>query len=142
MKRKASQDFWGVFHGFKCGHSIITRIRTDLEKSDRMEFPFRVGVAVPLLHAEKSGLPIPEENIVLLGMEEYLFDAIEFSEWAVPCAVLVTGGMKEFVLYSRDQDISAIKDLQNEYPNYQVQHYVQEDRDWVGYEQLKRENGV
>lgn len=139
---KDSRELWTVSNGTYNNRPIITRIRTDLHRDEVKKYPFRIGIAIPLLDSSIDGLPTPEENIALSRMEESLLSKIEKDDWAVLCAVLMTEGMKEFVMYARDQNTALFEDMQKEYPNYNIQSYFEEDRNWIGYNQLCRENGL
>ena len=144
MQEIEDKENWSVFNGSYNEKPIITRIKIGFQNNQITQtYPFRLGIAVPLLHAEKNGLPAPQENIVFLNIEKYIVKQIEFSSLGVLCAVILTHGMKEFVFYISDNNIiSIIKNLEREFPEYQFQHYIEEDEKWIGYHQLLEENHI
>lgn len=130
---------WSIANGEYGGKPLIIRLNMGADTLLREgRYPYRVGIAVPLLHPEETGLPIKEENEIFLGIEDTLLELLDKEGAGVLCAVISTNGMKEFMLYVNNEDVSATLELlRKDFSSYDFQHYVTEDRKAEGYEQLR-----
>ena len=100
------------------------------------EFPYRVGIAVPFLLPQSDGLPNGEENFDFNEIEDTMFDLFQKDNEAIVCAIITTGGMREFVIYSSSNKIvDKVKQLKSKFSKYDFQNYVSEDKKWDGYKE-------
>lgn len=135
--REISDDEWAVAEGEVDGGPMIVRFSTSIAPAaGHPEYPIQIGVAVPLLNPNPGGLPTPEEAELLNSIE----DAIDrlVGDKAVTVAVVTTGQMREFVLYTGAGDwIGQFDaDLQDAAGDHEVQVMAQTDPEWNVYASL------
>ena len=119
------------------GAPVIVRFSTSIAAAaGHPEYSIQIGVAVPLRSPEPGGLPTPEEAEELNSIE----DAIDrlVGDKAVMVAVVTTGEMREFVLYTGSGDWIAQfdADLQAAAGGHEVQVMAQTDPGWSVYASL------
>ena len=127
---------WSVARGENDGRPLLVRVNTGAAAAAKqIALAHRVGIAV-LLHApDSSGFPASDESATLSKIEDAIEAELRVGHDTILVVVLTTGGMREFLLYSAiPQDTeSAVARVQAQFPNYEIQFYVQPDPDWDGY---------
>jgi hypothetical protein len=100
------------------------------------EFRYRAGVAVPLNYPNEHGLPSANEMQQLNAIEDSLSAQMETGQQSIQVLVITTGGMREFVFYTRDSALveKVTQRLQTEFKSHKIQAYVTEDPGWEVYE--------
>lgn len=100
------------------------------------DFAIQIGIAVPLLNPDPGGLPRPDETEQLHSIEDTVDRLL--GGRAVMVAVITTGEMREFVLYTGSGDWIAQfhTDLQAAVDTHEVQVVAQRDPDWNVYTSL------
>lgn len=135
MSKQISNN-WSVIRAKINGLPVIVRISRDTEELKQKNFFYRIGVATPILHPENNGMPIPEENIVLQGMEEDILKMAEENDEAELRAVILGNGVKEMVFYAKKVKPDFLEDASKRFQNYSFQWYGKEDREYMGLKQL------
>jgi hypothetical protein len=86
-------DTWNVSEGTRDGKPIFVRLREGLKEAQgHTDFPFQIGVAVPLVEPTSDGLTTEPESKSLEIIEDQLEQA--FSITGRPCGV--TSGTEEY----------------------------------------------
>jgi hypothetical protein len=127
---------WTVASGDDNGKPLFVRVNTGAAAvAKEPTLPARVGIAVPLRAPDESGLPTADESDVLAQVEAALEGALRVGHEAILVIVLTTGGMREFVLYTAaPQNVeAAVASIRAQFPDYEIQFYVQPDVEWDGY---------
>ena len=133
-------DRWTLLEGLFNGMPIITRYKSSLvDAIGHTDYPFQIGVAVPLLNPTDNGLPTSSEVEALLIIEDLLVAAIEEQELAVHVMTITFGNMREFVFYasewkpeSFERKVELVKNSIS--TQHELQFMMQEDRDWESYQ--------
>lgn len=128
---------WQVSQGQHQGNPLVVRVNTwAKEISAHPEFPYRIGIAIPLLSPQNDGLPSEEENSNLNEIEDEIFDLFQINNNAIVCVIITTSGMREFLIYSSSNKVDdKIKQLESKFPEYDFQNYASEDKKWDGYKE-------
>ncbi|MCK9361111.1 DUF695 domain-containing protein [Patescibacteria group bacterium] len=129
-------DQWSVLKGKLDGKPIITRFKEALvDAIGHPDYPFQIGVAVPLLAPTLNGLPLPNEGECLLTVEDALVDALEKNQAAVHVMTITFNNMREFVFYahggkpeSYEQEVKRVEEKIS--TKHQLQFMIQLDKDW------------
>jgi hypothetical protein len=134
-----SESQWSVLSGKHEGKPMFIR-RNDAARSLRghPEYRFRVGIAVPLKAPDEHGLPNAEEMEQLNAIEDLVSSRLEDGKQSLMVFAITTGGMREFVFYSRNGEAAAstLEALRSEVHTHELQGYVAEDPKWSGYRQF------
>ena len=133
------QEAWSFAQGEYRGKPLITRCNTGLtEIAGHPEYAHQVGVAVPLKHPTPQGLPTREEAVELDAIEDLLAQSLQENNQSLFAAVLSTGGMREFVFYTSDQEYVKWKfeEIRQSIHTHQIQLMIQSDPTWSVYKQL------
>ena len=98
----------------------------------------QVGIAVPLRNPEATGLPGPEEVALLGGLEDIICSSLEEQAESLLVAVVKTGGMQEFVFYTRDPHRvqKRFEELSKRITSHEIQLMIQSDKAWQVYARL------
>jgi len=81
-------------------------------------------------------MPNKDETQILNRIEDLIFDYFDAKHTGVPCLVLTTQGMREFISYLTTDDVDElIESLSLHFPKYDIQHYVEQDEKWEVYKQ-------
>ncbi len=128
-------ESWNLIVTENHGHPMITRINAALKNQHlETQYPYRVGIAIPLKYVQANGLPTEEENKSLLKVEDYLLRVLDMASSGILSAVISTNGMRELMMYCNTENATDIAaQMQKSFPNYEFQHYSQLDPDWSGY---------
>jgi hypothetical protein len=127
---------WTVASGDSEGKPIFVRLNTGAAAvSKQPALAHRIGIAVLLRAPDASGLPTADESATLSQIEDAVAAALRVGHESILVVVLTTGGMREFMLYSAaPQNVeAAVETVRAQFPNYQIQFYVEPDADWDGY---------
>jgi hypothetical protein len=130
---------WKLSQGVHEGRPLIVRLNTGLRRvAGRPEYAFQVGVAVPLRNPKQDGLPTREESVQLELIEDALTTTLEQDHGCVLAAVLSTGGMREFVLYTVAPTTveSRVESLRAVTSTHELQLMIQPDPKWRVYRSL------
>jgi len=143
LKRKKhtypSESRWAVLEGKHDGKVMyVRRNASAAQLSGHVEYKYRVGVAVPLNNPNEYGLPGSEENEQLNAIEDDLVSRLEAEQRSLQVLAITTGGMREFIFYTRDHLFSqaAFESLRDEVTSHELQAYIKEDPAWVAYDQF------
>ena len=130
---------WTVLQGEHEGRFMIVR-RNDSAAQLRghVEYRYRIGVAIPLKEPDERGLPSNEESSQLNIIEDKFTEALERDRQCLEVLVITTGGMREFVFYSRDAAAakSILEANTKSASGHELQSYIAEDPDWGVYAQF------
>ncbi|HTC95995.1 MAG TPA: DUF695 domain-containing protein [Terriglobales bacterium] len=126
-------DTWSVGKGTLEGKLIFTRFREGLKEAvGHPEYPFQIGIAVPLLHPTEDGLPTNSEAQELGKIEDALNDKIAIDGSGIFVLIITYNGMREFVFYTKEwkpesfeQEVKSI----NADP-HKLQFMMQHDPKW------------
>lgn len=101
-------------------------------------YAHQVGIAVPLKTSETTGLPSPEEDAQLGEIEEILCGSLEQRAESLFVGVITTGGMREFVFYTRNpRSVQHLfETLRGRITSHELQLMIQPDMTWDVYAQL------
>lgn len=79
----------------------------------------------------------PEEAPHVLALERRLIEVAgkQASGWAVYCFRLLSGGIAEYYLYSRDASTLArvVPEMKRYWPEYRIEHETKDDSQWSEY---------
>jgi len=135
-----SESHWTVLGGEFNGLPLVVR-RNDSARELRghVAYRHRVGIAIPLLHPDASGLPTPEESAVLDEIEDALVTALEAQQDALEVLVVTTNSMREFVFYTRVPASieSRLRSIRASFTGHDLQFYVADDREWEGFAEFE-----
>lgn len=117
---------------------LIRRNDSAAELKGHPEYRFRVGITVPLRTPDERGLPTTEESNQLNAIEDSLSNLLQADERSLQVLAITTGGMREFVFYSRDSAHAeaVLRDNQSAPSGHELQSYVSEDPQWQLYAQF------
>jgi hypothetical protein len=122
------------------GSVTIARLNNAyLESGSVPGYEHQVGVAVPFHAPETTGLPSAEENVDLTAIEDVICPTIQAEAQSLLVAIVTTGGMREFVFYTRTpQEVQKqFERLRERITSHEIQLMIQRDKDWGVYAQLK-----
>ncbi len=99
----------------------------------------RVGFAIPLIRPNPTGFPDEDENKRLNEIEDKVANLMTLTGPSIQVLAVTTGSFKEFVFYI--ENASGIKQAHKQaiedFPEYDVQCYGENDTEWLGYFQWK-----
>jgi hypothetical protein len=130
---------WLVGNGDNEGSIMIVRTNTGYREFGALPgYEHQVGIAVPLRAPEATGLPSPEENAELGVIEDAIRDSLQERAESLLVAVITTGGMREFVFYTRapKQLEERLKQLREHITSHEIQVMIQPDKNWEIYRQF------
>lgn len=87
---------------------------------------------------DESGLPSLEDADRLVEIEEQEIPVFEANKFAVLVGVVLSGGVKDFILYSSAQEsfIELAEQIRSTYPEFRLGCEVGPDREWSHYAEL------
>lgn len=132
-----AEDEWAVSEGEMDGSPLIIRFNSSMAAAaGHPDFATQIGIAVPLRNPNPGGMPTPDETKQLRSIEDEIDRLV--GGRAVMVAVVTTGEMREFVLYTGTGDWIAQfhTDLQAAVDTHEVQVVAQRDPDWNVYAHL------
>lgn len=130
-----------MLQGGKEGKPLIVRLNTGVQSIiGNKLYPFRIGIAIPLTKPQENGLPIGEENLFFNQIEDEIVAYFGKEQRGFVCAIVTTSGMKEYMTYSKTDDIkNLIETLKLKFPGYDFQNYVEKDEHWDGYKEFNKQ---
>ena len=130
---------WSIGERQNNGQIMIVRSNTGYREFGNVPgYDHQVGIAVPLKKAETTGLPSPAEDALLGEVEDVICNSLEEHAESLLVAVISTGGMREFVFYTREPQRvqQRFEQLRTRITSHEVQLVIQPDRTWRIYAQL------
>jgi len=130
---------WSIGEGQNNGQIMIVRSNTGYREFGNVPgYDHQVGIAVPLKKAETTGLPSPAEDALLGEVEDVICNSLEEHAESLLVAVISTGGMREFVFYTREPQRvqQRFEQLRTRITSHEIQLVIQPDRTWRIYAQL------
>ena len=118
---------------------MIIRTNTGYRKYGSVPgYEHQVGIAIPLMNPEATGLPGAAEGAVLGDIEEIIRSSLEEQGVSLLVAVITTGGMREFVFYTREHHWveQRVVELRQRITTHEMQLMIQLDKTWQVYAQL------
>jgi hypothetical protein len=108
-------------------------------QTNRGRFPVRLGVAVPFLKPDASGMPSPDELLALARIEDLLCAEVEAEGNGVFTLAITTNGMREFVFYVTEAGWAhaCVERVRAQVPDHQLQMYSEPDRAWQIYSEFE-----
>jgi hypothetical protein len=131
------KDAWIVAKGQYDGHDIIVRWNDGLKKVvGSGDYLYRLGLAVPFKKPRADGFPGQKEFDLLGKIEDRIVEYYVANNQGVLSVAITTNGMKEFLIYSKQFDMSQLVEmLYLSFPSHEIQHYAQLDIEWDGYKE-------
>ena len=132
---------WRVAQGEHNGRPMFVRTNTGYRGfRGAIGYEHQVGIAVPLLHPEPSGLRSLTECGDLDAIEDAICDSLEAGRESLFVAVITTSGMREFVLYTRspEQVKQKFEELRSRVKSHEIQLMIQPDKDWKVYARFSK----
>ena len=126
------KDEWFIAEGRHEGQRLLVRLNIGARPmvGDK-QYPFKVGIAIQFKSPQADGMPNEDELQRFARIEDMLFNRFDVEHTGVLCIVITTGGMREFVIYSKIDNVSdMIEDVSLHFPTYDFQHYVEQDKNW------------
>ena len=95
-------------------------------------YEHQIAIAVPLRDPDANGLPKSAENEELNAIEDAICPLLEAANESLFVAAVTTGGMREFIFYSKspDQVQAKFQQLRNKITDHKLQLKVQPDKEW------------
>jgi hypothetical protein len=130
------QHRWGVAEADLGASVLIIRYnQTARSWIGHPELPIKLGFAIPLNAPNQGGLPTPDENEQLNGIEDIILREVGARTRGLQVLALTTGVMKEFVFYiPRGVDIKTIHEsVQAAVKTHKVQCMAVMEPQWDSY---------
>jgi hypothetical protein len=132
-------DTWKIGRSTLDGKPVFIRYRSGIvDAIGHPNYPFQIGIAVPLLNPTTEGLTTEEEAEVLSGVEDSLNLTLGENSEAVEVMVITTNGMREFVFYASEWKPEYFeKKVKNvDGKSHQLQFIMQRDPKWETFSSL------
>ena len=132
---------WHVSQGTHNGRALLVRVNTAADPfRGHPDLSHQVGIAVPFKEADSNGMPVGTEIEELNAIEDQVFENFEAAAQSIVVAVVTTGGMREFVLYTRDP--SGVESKYQEFKTkvdsgHEIQLMIQPDPKWNTFAQFR-----
>lgn len=130
------EDRWTVLQGELNEKPIFSRYRNGFDEAvGHPDYPFQIGVAVPLINPTSDGLPTTPEANELFAIEDKLTETLEKNQEAVHVMTITFNGMREFVFYASEWKPEyfeqKVKDIRrNISSKHELQFMMQPDEKW------------
>src|SRR5258706_6812350 len=100
----SDQGRWTISQATLDDRPIFIRLREDLRDDPvkQADYPFQIGVAVPLRNPTQDGLTTDAEASELHKVEDQLDGALSENQEAIHVMILTFNGIREFVLYAKE----------------------------------------
>src|SRR6185295_16075581 len=96
-------DSWTIAKGLMENKPIFVRYKDSLvEAVGHPNYPFQIGVAVPLINPTEDGLAIDSEASELDSIEDALEKSFGENQQAIHVITITFNGMREFVFYAAE----------------------------------------
>lgn len=128
-------DTWSVSTGENEGNPLVLRFRTGAREAlGHPDYPFQIGVAVPLLRPNEQKLPESDESSQLDLIENGLINSLTQDNEAFFVIVITTTGMREFVFYAREWKPeyfeNKVKEIEKSTATHHLQFMMKPDENW------------
>ncbi len=130
---------WRVAEGEHNGNPMIVRMNAAYRRFSGVQgYTHQVGIAMPLVDPEPSGLPSSAENADLDTIEDDLCGLLQSANESIFVAAITTSGMRELVFYTRDpeQVKQKLEQARSSIESHQIQLMIQPDDEWKIYSRL------
>jgi hypothetical protein len=130
---------WSITEGKHSGGTMIIRTNTGYRDYGSVPcYEHQVGIAIPLRSPEETRLPGAAEGAVLGDLEDVICSSLEEQAESLFVAVITTGGMREFVFYTREPHRveQRVGELRQRITSHEIQLMIQLDKSWRVYAQL------
>jgi hypothetical protein len=130
------KEQWSVSRGRENNAPIFIRSNTGLKEiAGHPEYPFQVGVAIPLKETNEHGLPTPMEQKSLDSIEDQIFEKLAHDNEVLIATILTFPGVREFSFYAGNKELvkSRFEELKKSIDSHELQLNIQEDKDWKIY---------
>lgn len=127
---------WSIAEGHHIGRAIFVRTNIGYREFGSVPgYDHQVGIAVPFREATATGLPCPAECAQLWEIEEIICGSLEEQAESLFVAVITTGGMQEFVFYTREPQRvqQRFEELRSRITSHEIQLMIQSDKAWRVY---------
>jgi hypothetical protein len=131
---------WSVGQGQHNGQVLIVRSNSGYRDfAPIASYDHQVGIAVPMRDPDANGLPSTKEDSELGDVEDALCGSLESDDSTLLVAVITTGGMREFVFYTRKpkEVETAFESLRKSITSHEIQLMIQPDKRWNTYSQFQ-----
>ena len=132
---------WKVSQGEHNGGPLFVRVHEGVGRlAEDGSFPDQVGIAVPLHSPNEHGLPTDDEAQELGEIEDRIVELLEGGCQTIHVATITTGGMREFVLYTKDEETvnEGFSHLKETVSTHELQLMIQPDPEWSVYKQFAK----
>ena len=130
------EDNWHVTTGQRDGKPMFVRSHTGYREFKGVTgYEHQIAIAVPLRDPDANGLPKSAENEELNSIEDAICPLLEAANESLFVAAVTTGGMREFIFYSKspDQVQAKFQQLRSRITDHKLQLKIQPDKEWVVY---------
>ncbi|HEX8182773.1 MAG TPA: DUF695 domain-containing protein [Candidatus Saccharimonadales bacterium] len=129
---------WVMIQDTNEGKPMFVRVQASLKDAvGHPEYPYQIGVAVPLHNQTSNGLPRENEFNDLNAIEDTLCDTLTD---AVLVAIITTDGMREFVFYAKqwkpEEYEARVNEIETQQGTHQLQFVMQHDPEWSTFKAL------
>lgn len=134
-------DTWTILRGTYDGRPIFIRLRESMKQAiGHPDYPFQMGVAIPLKNPGTECLITDGEAEQLHAIEDLLTKALCENQAAVLVMVITTAGMREFIYYTKDWKPEYFKervnDIEKHTRTHELQFIMRHDPDWSIFKQF------
>jgi hypothetical protein len=130
---------WRLAEGTHDGNPMFVRTNAAYRPFKGVQgYAHQVGIAVPLVDPEPSGLPSTIENAELSTIEDNLCGLLQTANESIFVAAITTSGMREFVFYTRDPERvkQRFEEARRRIQNHEIHLMIQPDSEWNIYARL------
>lgn len=136
-------DAWSVAQGVIDGKPIFTRYRSGINEAiGHPNYPFQIGIAIPLNSPTEDGLPANEEGNRLGQIEDAISAVLQLHDETVFVLSITTGGMREFVFYASEWKPeyyeAKVKEAGKSFAEHDLQFMMQPDKNWDTFRQFTK----
>lgn len=128
-------DTWSVLTGENEGNPLTIRFRAGAKEAvGHPEYPFQIGVAVPLLRPNEQKLPEFDESVQLDLIEGRLVSSLLEGNETFFVMVVTTTSMREFVFYAKEWKPeyfeNKVREVEKSTATHQLQFMMKPDENW------------
>lgn len=129
-------DTWSLNMVESDGVPISIRYREGVRDAvGHPDYPYQIGVAVPLLDPSEVGLTNAGEVERLYAIEDALADALTHADEAVFVMSLTSGGVREFIYYAHPKDLmhyeKKVGEVRTRFLEHDIQFTMRGDPEWA-----------
>jgi hypothetical protein len=135
------EEKWSISTGHTDRGVLFVRMNNGLrDLAGHPDYPFQVGIAIPLRDKNENGLPTPNEQKSLDVIEEEIYQKICFDNEILLATILTFPEVREFSFYASDPEV--VKErfflAKNSISSHELQLNIQKDKDWKVYKALSK----